>query len=479
MKKIIFTALTLFSFWGCTSLKPDSSHISTADYNKRVEVQNPIYYKQINAVGIGSIVATTAVGAYAGYQSKAMQYNNGSEQKPLDIGNALIGAAVGYTLSYYGNRLLGWGKTTTAPNYKQWLTKANPNYKWLNGGDEDMLRAIHRSAEADFKVQNLSDAQDFAQAFKNSEYTNKLIDQTVRNSSLPRSDFSDMAQIFANATNANKLKKEYIVRSQDVSELLEGAEKYPNIIPKSEFQLRVSDLVAGVPDYKKYKAHFSGLQYDDKIFSKIYKTVSKPDLAFLIKQHPKTTNIHDAKLLMVHTTDNIADLKLLTKEYGIKYQEVIEQKAEQTVLGDRTQFAAFIANFPNYKKLITKGNTHYLGGTNSQREPEGIGMLWNKTEGSYRIGDFRNGKLSGSNCQIDEPGYAYRGGMVDGKKSGQGLESSTSDGYNYEGGFRGDEFSGRGTFRGKLGRILQLSGTGIYTGGFLNGGGQRTRKIAN
>jgi hypothetical protein len=468
MKYSIFTIIIL-TCWSCTTLKPNSSGVNKYDINKRIEIQNPTYYSELNGLGVGSIIAGTIGGAYAGYQSKAIQYNRDVEQKTLDVGNIIIGAVVGYTFSYYGNRLLGWGKTKKAPDYTKWLYKVNPDYTLLNHNQPNVIRAIHNSAESNFTVNKLSDAHDFAQAFKNSSYTDKLIDQTLSNKTLLRSDFSDMAQTFAKANNSVKLKKEYILRSDNVTELFEGVAKYPTIISEQEIQLKSSDLIANMLDFKKYKARFTGVEYDDKIFSNIYENLSNEDLAFLIKQYPKSTDIHEAKVLLISKTESISTLKLLLTEYGRKYQDNVEQKAEKLVLDDRTQFTNFISNFPNARRLLNKGNNYYLGNSNSKRQPEGTGISWNKTESMYKIGTFKAGKLSGENCEIDKPNYSYKGAMVDGEKSGKGKEINTGEGYTYDGGFKGDDFFEKGVFRGKLGSIFQQSGTGLYTGDFKNG----------
>lgn len=470
MKKSIFLFF-IISFWGCTTLKPDSSQVSEQDINKRVEIENPHYYQKLNGVGYGSMVAATAAGAYAGYQTKAMKYNDGTEQKTLDVGNALIGAAVGFTLSYYANRLLGWGKTKPASSNEEWLKKANKNYVLLNSDQSSTtMRAIHSSVESMFKLENLNDAQDFARAFRNSPHTSSIIDQAVNSTKLSRSNYAAMAEIFSRNSGAIKLKKEYIRYSSTVAELFEGVEKFPNIIAEKDFQARSSNLITNIADYKEYKARFKGLEYDDKIFSNIYKNIPNNDLTFLIRQQPKATQVHTAKVLLISKTESITSLKSLSNEYGSMYLSNVEQKAERLVLGDRTQFEAFISSFPTAKRLTKNGDSYHLGNRNTQQQPDGVGMLWDKSEKEYQIGTFVAGKLSGYNCEIDKPNYNYRGGMVEGKKSGQGKENdATDDGYTYEGGFSENKFFGNGEIRGNLNTILSSSGSGIYTGGFENG----------
>jgi hypothetical protein len=258
MQKIIYT-LFILGFWGCTTLKPDSSQVSRYDINKRVEIENPRYYNQLNIVGYGSIVATTAAGAYAGYQTKAIRYNSGTEQKTLDVGNALIGAAVGFTVSYYANRLLGWGATPKATNAEDWLKKANNNYALLNRGQGNSIRAIHKSIETSFTLENLHDAQDFARAFPNSPHTDRIIDQALSSDKLPRSDYSNMAQIFAKNANATKLKKEYISRSTTVTEIFEGVAKYPNTgLPVEQM---ATDLVVNYRDVELFFSKFPNSKY--------------------------------------------------------------------------------------------------------------------------------------------------------------------------------------------------------------------------
>lgn len=469
MKKSIFLFF-IISFWGCTTLKPDSSQVSEQDINKRVEIENPHYYQKLNGVGYGSMVAATAAGAYAGYQTKAMKYNDGTEQKTLDLGNALIGAAVGFTLSYYANRLLGWGKTKPASSNEEWLKKANKNYVLLNSDQSSTtMRAIHSSAESMFKLENLSDAQDFARAFRNSPHTSSIIDQAVNSTKLSRSNYAAMAEIFSRNSGVIKLKKEYIRYSSTVAELFEGVEKFPNIIAEKDFQARSSNLITNIADYKEYKARFKGLEYDDKIFSNIYKNIPNNDLTFLIRQQPKATQVHTAKVLLISKTESITSLKSLSNEYGSMYLSNIEQKAERLVLGDRTQFEAFISSFPTAKRLTKNGDTYHLGNRNTQQQPDGVGMLWDKSEKEYQIGTFVAGKLSGYNCEIDKPNYNYRGGMVEGKKSGQGKENDAIDGYTYEGNFKNNKFSENGIYNGRLGLITRFDVNGSYNGNFNEG----------
>ena len=379
----------IVGFWSCTTLKPDSSQVSKQDINKRVEIENPQYYKQLNGFGYGSMAAATVVGAYAGYQTKAMQYHNGTEQKTLDVGNALIGAAVGFTVSYYANRLMGWGKTKEVSSNEEWLKKANKSYVLLNSDQSGTtIRAIHKAAEFDFTLNSLSDAQDFAQAFKNSPHTSRVIDQAINSTTLQRSDYADMADIFSRNSGAIKLKKEYIRYSSTVAELFEGVEKFPNTgLPAEQM---AGDLVVNYRDVELFFSKFSNSKSGKQAFVNGLQGCTENEVLTLYRRMRQNFQMSPSEfnqLKLTSTTKagyfnaqftikppkNITEVHNKVREYSwIDYAErpmnILNQfwKIGYTTISDGDDLVASIWNLskdPNYKyyKLMPKNTGQFIG----------------------------------------------------------------------------------------------------------------------
>ncbi|HPT30909.1 MAG TPA: hypothetical protein PLW67_03675, partial [Prolixibacteraceae bacterium] len=113
---------------GCITLKPDSSIVSDPDYNQRREIGNLHYDKKPGLAGYSAMGASTIAGGLAGYSADLIKYHKGTEIKSFKAGNALLGAAIGFSTSYFINRSLGWGKVVKVYDAQEWLRKANNNY---------------------------------------------------------------------------------------------------------------------------------------------------------------------------------------------------------------------------------------------------------------------------------------------------------------------------------------------------------------
>jgi hypothetical protein len=215
---------------GCVTLRPDSRSISEPDYNQRVIVSDPHFDKVLSPVGYGSFVAATLAGGYAGYQSDIIKYNSGTEQKNFRAGNAVLGAALGFSASYFINRALGWGQTIQNVDGNKWIRKANNQYKLVtnqlgaNSGGTSGLKVISRAVESQFSIRNLYDAREFVSTFPSSQYSDITFKTGIEN--CRRNELPDLITIFPLSKYVPDAKITYIRTSPGYSDICNGVEKY-------------------------------------------------------------------------------------------------------------------------------------------------------------------------------------------------------------------------------------------------------------
>jgi len=244
----IVLSLSIIYFSGCSVYKADSLSVSTPDYNQRIEVTGAHYDKVLTPIGVTSIAASTAGGAYLGYQSNLIKYNSGTDQVTSRIGNAVIGAAVGFGSSYLGNRLFGWGKRMDKVDAKVWVRKANRNYILVS--QLNNITVMPKLADKDFKIKTLTDASQFSSIFNNSKYTDEVFKTGVDN--CQRYELPQLIRLFPGTSSVDLAKDKYIRTSPTYSDIISATQKYPEL--KNNYESSFLDLVANCNnaiDFKK------------------------------------------------------------------------------------------------------------------------------------------------------------------------------------------------------------------------------------
>jgi uncharacterized protein YlzI (FlbEa/FlbD family) len=201
-----------------------SGDASSPDYNKRVNVSNAYTVKRSNAFNVVFDIGLIGAGGYAGYQYMPLvQKQTSTGKEPVKAANAAIGALAGAGLGYLFDVIAGKNKTNYNVNPNEWIRKANPQYKFLNG-DRRSFTMIHSSAEKNYVVKNIQDVKDFKKIFPNSSYAENVVRQSLE---LSRNDMVQLLALYPNSIYANDAKVKYITESPTFSEALAAAKKYP------------------------------------------------------------------------------------------------------------------------------------------------------------------------------------------------------------------------------------------------------------
>jgi hypothetical protein len=262
MRALFYFLIFMVALASCVTNKPYYDSVSQFDYNKRCEIANPVYKKTISPLGIGSIVAGTIAGGYVGYRAKLVNFNDGQKQQSFDVGGAVLGAAIGYTATYFANRLAGWGKTVNNVEPEKWLKKTNTPFKYL-GSSAGSIKVIHHSIEPDFTIQTLQDAHDFAKVFRNSSYTNQVTQTALTSSSIQRQELLEMIDLFPTSASLTDFKRKYVRLSPSIETLLEASKRFPETKLNTEYL--ASGLVNNYADAALFNKNYRSSTYNKQV----------------------------------------------------------------------------------------------------------------------------------------------------------------------------------------------------------------------
>ena len=257
----------------CVTLQPTASHISNADYNQRVEVNNPKFKKKHSVLGFTFDIGMPIAGAAAGYMLDPFAYQSSSGQKNLPAAGAVLGAVVGTGLTYANHAISKYGSSTPAWSPRSWVYKAyGYNYAVLESS-RDYIRIINKNAERNYTVKNLSDVKDFALAFPNSLYSEEIVSQSLK--SLNRNDLPEVLQLYPMTVHAQELKDRYINESPTYKDLASALAMYPK--PASEVEDLFVNLVRTPLDAVDFHQRYPSSQNDKKVILNAFRTEPKPD----------------------------------------------------------------------------------------------------------------------------------------------------------------------------------------------------------
>lgn len=313
MKKYlsILIAFTLI-LTSCVTYKADSDYASYPDYNQRVNVTGAHYDGVLNPLGVTSIAASTVAGGYLGYQSNLIKYNSGTEQVTSKIGNAAIGAVVGFGASYFLNRLLGWGKTKSVTNTSEWIQKANKNFLLVSGYSGNFT-VIPKDADRNYSIQNIQDGRDFTQVFSGSSYSDKTFNTGVYN--LSRNDLPSLITLFPNTQSLSLAKNKYITTSPSYSEIVKATQLYPDL--KNDYEKNFLSLVSVYDNAADFKSRFpkpSSSSFD-QIVIRLTPKLNRDELPKLITLFEQEPSVSKTKEEYIKSSNTIDDFFSAIKKY--------------------------------------------------------------------------------------------------------------------------------------------------------------------
>ena len=228
MKRLIkFLAsflLLCILFQSCYTNKPMATRTSSPDYNKRIDVAGARYHKKGNTFDVVFNVGMVGAGAFGGYNSNLIQQQTENGREPVKVANAAIGALAGASVAYLIDQIAGKNKTFPVTNPNDWIKKANDNYKFLRGSN-DNFTIIHTAVENDYTIKNISDVRDFKAAFPGSTQTDRVFQQAAN--TLSRNSLPDLIELFPNNRYADEAKMKYVLNSPSYEEMVAAVKKYP------------------------------------------------------------------------------------------------------------------------------------------------------------------------------------------------------------------------------------------------------------
>jgi len=280
---IIFILVASILATSCVSLQPTASSISDADYNQRVEINNPKYKKKHNAIGFTFDVGMPLAGAAVGYATDPFVRQTDEGQKSFRAGGAILGAIVGSGLTYASHAIQKYGSNTSVKNQRTWVDKAFGSHYYILEASGNYLRIINSNAEKNYIVKNLLDIKDFANAFPSSLYSDQIVAQAIEK--LERDNLPTILQLFPHTVHAQKLKDKYLNDSPTFQQLISALQKYPK--PASEVENLFVNLVRTPLDAVDFH-----------------------------QRYPKSSHNKQVIINAFHTNPNADDVRKLANAYG-------------------------------------------------------------------------------------------------------------------------------------------------------------------
>jgi outer membrane protein assembly factor BamD (BamD/ComL family) len=321
MKNIGLAGLSalILTLQGCYTNRPTATSVSSPDYNKRVSVSGAGYRKKGNAIGVVFNVGMIGAGAYGGYNMNLVQQQTGNGREPVRAANAAIGALAGASVAYLIDQIAGKNKTYPVKNTKEWIRKANDDYRFLNG-DNDQFDMIHSSIESRFSVKSLDDVKDFKTAFPNSNYAENVVQTGINTFNL--SDLISLAGIYPQYED--KIKNQYLQlalnNSSTFAQFKSDIGQYPGAFPGVNLgidyqnEAQIKDLFAQfdrhTAELKQAKARqfkneiLDGLPvittcldsiYEQAQYDKIASSITPQSLRNFIHKFPNSSQVNTVK----------------------------------------------------------------------------------------------------------------------------------------------------------------------------------------
>lgn len=246
---------------GCVVNHPEA-YTSKPDYNNRIDVTGAHYKRKMTATGYTMLGVAAAGGAVAGWFVPMVSYYDGAEKKNLAPVNAAIGAVVGFGTSYFASRIMGWGGSRKVKDPKKWMKKSNPQYIVFDERDDKRhFRIIHRSAEQNYIVKNMSDVDDYRKAFPQGTHSDHMVRQCA--DALSRDELPKVLSYYPHGSAALVVKKKYVSSSRSVSDLFSAYDKFPET--KLDVENMAIALVSDCGDALRFQLRYPSSRHLKKV----------------------------------------------------------------------------------------------------------------------------------------------------------------------------------------------------------------------
>lgn len=241
MKHIIIISILIFVFnTSCVTQKPYAEKVSQPDYNQRISVEKPGFIKKENAIGVTISLGLVGAGGYLGYNSDIIKLPNG-EENLSKVGNAAIGAILGYSLSRIGTHISGKNKLNPIKDKDQWLKKLDGDFSIIEQNNQQTT-LINKKVETVYKVRDYYDIKDFKKAFPNSIHNEVMLSKGF--SVVERDEIPSVLQMYPNVEISDDYKLRYYELSADVNELKRAKSLFPGIKERFNICENVNTIIA-------------------------------------------------------------------------------------------------------------------------------------------------------------------------------------------------------------------------------------------
>jgi len=426
----------------CVTSKPDCTYISDADYNQRITISNPHYRKKTNAIGITFNIATTAAGAYAGYENLPLiKYRNGDNFESYKPANAVIGAAVGFSLGYLLNHWAGNNKKVDQNDPNKWIKKANKEFRLLKK-DNNSIVVIHKNIEPRFQVKNFTDFIDFETLFPNSKRKEEIIAECA-GIGMSRNELKFIIDENPKSDKTLALKKEYIIISDNLDDLFAADKLFPEA--KIDIEEYSVNHVKNIKNLKDFNNRFPDSKHTNKLTDKIMSVSSFKEIEQFLSEYENFPNINSAKFWCIKKAPSITVMKAKYEKYENTLPESNFHECAYKLIGiDNEKAIEFSKNITRskFKKEMETGEI-YIGELKNNKR-EGFGFLIEDDKVSYR-GEWKNDLKNGFGIKFFDDNSFYKGNFVDDYYNGFGEYKNEWTKEHYIGSFKNDRFNGDGT----------------------------------
>ena len=263
----------------CFTLKPDSSGVSSKDYNNKQEISYPKFVKKRNPIGVTFNVALPLMAGAAMYQfaPPIVKYQDGSETKGFQPANAVVGVIGMLCLTKIFDYALGYNKTERCNESSavKWMKETNlsRNYNFVAEDRASKLFIIPKSNENNYIVKNITDVSYYRNLYPNASNGNITAVVQKAITVLDNEDLVKLISYYPENKACYQAKIKYITTAKNYVELWNRAKTYPDAKP--DMELLASNLVVLESEYEEYKSKFSSKTYYNIIENRLLEIDNK------------------------------------------------------------------------------------------------------------------------------------------------------------------------------------------------------------
>jgi len=278
--KIVQLLLLMVVLNSCYIQRPDSSSVSSADYNNKREITNPKFVKKRNPIGITIQVVTPIIAGAAMYQyaNPIVKYQKGAETKGFQPANAVIGVIGMICINKFLNFSFGYNKSQSISELSasKWMKKTglSKNYNFVSEDYASKLIIIPKSKEKDYQVYTVTDVYYFKKLFPDASIDNIT---SVINKAIPKTEQEDLVKLigfYPDNSACYLAKKKYIETAQDYANLWNRSAYFTDA--KVDMEILSSNLVESGDNLSDFLNRFPVSNYRTKVKVQSFKNPYKP-----------------------------------------------------------------------------------------------------------------------------------------------------------------------------------------------------------